>query len=339
MSQHPYFSVCICTHNPRRDYMQRVLNGLLQQTLAQEFWELIIIDNQSAVPVTDWINLTGFDRVAVVGEERLGLTYARLRAVQESLGEILIFVDDDNVLDYQFLEIAKRILDDKPFLGIIGGRCKGRYEVPPPDWCYRFLPYMAVIDHGVNHIWACHRHTYQPWFPCGAGMVIRREVALLYAGQVAADPVRQQYGRCGRVLSGSEDIDMVFTAINAEWAVGYFPKLVLRHLIPRERLRLGYWARLVYNAHRSAYHLMLSRKIHRRPRHWPLAYFSAVLQCILANEWHPLTWWLAIQVARGRYAAYRVFRRQKHEAARLKALAAQELEQQNRPANDPVQTT
>ncbi len=40
-------SVVISTHNPRMDYLARVLDALRQQTLAKDVWELVIIDNGS----------------------------------------------------------------------------------------------------------------------------------------------------------------------------------------------------------------------------------------------------------------------------------------------------
>ena len=44
-------SVLICTHNPRRDYLDQVLAALRAQTLPVAEWELIVVDNASARPV------------------------------------------------------------------------------------------------------------------------------------------------------------------------------------------------------------------------------------------------------------------------------------------------
>jgi hypothetical protein len=38
-------SVIICCHNPRIDYLLRVLKALSEQTLLKERWELLLIDN------------------------------------------------------------------------------------------------------------------------------------------------------------------------------------------------------------------------------------------------------------------------------------------------------
>ena len=44
-------SVVICTHNPRADYLKRTLESLRGQTLPQQKWELVVIDNGSAEPL------------------------------------------------------------------------------------------------------------------------------------------------------------------------------------------------------------------------------------------------------------------------------------------------
>ena len=40
-------SVVICTHNQRKDYLQRTLEALKAQTLPPAQWELLLIDNAS----------------------------------------------------------------------------------------------------------------------------------------------------------------------------------------------------------------------------------------------------------------------------------------------------
>jgi hypothetical protein len=44
-------SVVIPTHNPREDYLVRVLDALRQQTLPCEQWELVVVDNGSKQPL------------------------------------------------------------------------------------------------------------------------------------------------------------------------------------------------------------------------------------------------------------------------------------------------
>ena len=46
-------SVIVCTHNPRPDYLRRVLDALYAQTLPKTDWELILIDNANDMPLPD----------------------------------------------------------------------------------------------------------------------------------------------------------------------------------------------------------------------------------------------------------------------------------------------
>ena len=145
-------SVVIPTHNPRSDYLQRVLEGLRAQTLAQNAWELIVVDNGSREPLKagavkggkverlegydaeNCIDLSWHGNARIVREEELGLTFARLRGFAEAKGELIVMVDDDNVLAPDYLETAVRIARARPMLGAFGGKCLPEFEVEPPEW-------------------------------------------------------------------------------------------------------------------------------------------------------------------------------------------------------------
>src|SRR5438045_2554303 len=86
-------SVVICTHNPRPDYLRRVLEALRNQTLPKKQWELLLIDNASSEPVAGNWDLKWHPNARHIGEYELGLTPARLRGIKESCGELLVFVD------------------------------------------------------------------------------------------------------------------------------------------------------------------------------------------------------------------------------------------------------
>jgi glycosyltransferase involved in cell wall biosynthesis len=96
-------SVIVCTHNPRQEYLTRVLAALRVQTLPTAGWELLVIDNASKEPVAGRFDLSWHPHGRHVREDELGLTPARLRWIAEARAELLVFVDDDNVLDPDYL--------------------------------------------------------------------------------------------------------------------------------------------------------------------------------------------------------------------------------------------
>ena len=73
-------TVCLCTHNPRPDWVRQVLAALAAQSLDQRRWELLIIDNRSEPPLADLVDISGFSNAGITSEPRLGLGPARMRA-------------------------------------------------------------------------------------------------------------------------------------------------------------------------------------------------------------------------------------------------------------------
>ena len=67
----PTLSVIICTHNPRLDYLRRVLAALQNQTLSSGEWELVMVDNASHTPLSGTIDLSWHPQGRVVREENL----------------------------------------------------------------------------------------------------------------------------------------------------------------------------------------------------------------------------------------------------------------------------
>ena len=236
-------SVVICTHNPRREYLLRALEGLDAQTLAPERWSLLIIDNASNPEVLSWLDVERKVRPHVVREETLGLTAARLRAIHETRSPLLLFVDDDNVLAPDYLEQTLAINRQWPQLGVWGGQTLGEFEAEPADWTRRYWHWIGVRPL-ASDIWSNLLFELKS-VPVGAGMCVRREVADAYANLVENDPVRRALGRTGGQLIGSEDSDIAFTAVGLGFGKGVFRQMKLTHLIPKNRVEPSYLLRLI----------------------------------------------------------------------------------------------
>src|ERR1700687_841624 len=116
----PDLSVIICTYNPRPDYLRRTLNALKAQSLPRHRWELLLIDNASDIRLANHWDLSWHGRARHVREDDLGVTPARLRGIRESLGELLVFVDDDNLLARDFLERAVVTARRNPNVAVFG---------------------------------------------------------------------------------------------------------------------------------------------------------------------------------------------------------------------------
>lgn len=240
----PAVCAIICTHNARPDYFARCLTALRAQTLPPDRWDLLIVDNRSEPPVEGAVDLSWHPAARVVREDMLGLTPARLRGIRESCADLLVFVDDDNVLDADYLETALRLAEERRFLGAWSGHCRGEFEYPPPQWARRYFGNLCIRN--VNQdIWS-NLPRLPETMPYGAGLCVRQSVAAYYVKLHEDGRRRMQMDRTGKSLLSGGDNDLAACACALGLGVGVVAALKLTHLMPRERFTVDYHTRLAY---------------------------------------------------------------------------------------------
>ena len=263
----PALSVIICTHNPRSDYFGRTLDGLRGQSLSRERWELVVIDNRSDPSVLGRIDFSWHPQARVIREEKLGLTPARLHGIREVVGDLLVFVDDDNVLDADYLETALRIAEERPFLGSWSGQCRPEFEETPAEWTRRYWGNLVIREFAKDK-WS-NLPRLADTMPCGAGLCVRRNVALHYLHLNESGKRAVQFDRTGTSLMSGGDNDLAACACDLGQGVGLVSALKLTHLIPPMRLTEDYLARLAEGISFSAVLLDHDRGIQNEPRGLP----------------------------------------------------------------------
>ena len=238
-------SVIICTHNPRADYFARVLDGLRSQTLPLHKWELLIVDNASQVPVASSCDVSWHPTARHILERELGVAYARRRGIQEASADLIIFVDDDNVLDENYLAEAIKIGQEWPSLGAWGSGCiRGDFEVDPPVSLTKLRPWWLIPVREVSAPRWSNLASCEDAIPWCAGLCVRKEVGMAYS-QFCDQSSMQITSRQGASLFGGEDIEISFVCCNHGLGIGIFPALKLTHLIPKRRLTEDYLVRMM----------------------------------------------------------------------------------------------
>jgi glycosyltransferase involved in cell wall biosynthesis len=243
-------SVIIPTYNPDTIRLGQALTALKNQTFPLKQWELIIIDNNSSNHFAKELDLNWHPASKIVSETKQGLTYARIKGFSVACGEIIVMADDDNVLDKYYLQNVDGIFRDNPGLGSIGGKSIPRFESPPPEWLSPFYDSLALRDLGDTRLIDTWRNDYSAAAPIGAGMAIRRDALQAYiSAHDASTSVITD--RTATSLSSGGDNEINLAILKSGWAVGYFPELVLTHIIPAERMTIAYMAKLVFSINRS----------------------------------------------------------------------------------------
>lgn len=242
-------TVVICAHNPHPERLRRTLAGLRAQTLAPSEWECLLVDNISSPSIA--VETFSDDAPAglrILHEPLAGLSHARARGFSAAHGEIAVLVDDDNVLAKDYLADVLALFYRHPRVGVLGGKSQPEFQTPPAAWTTEFHSLLALRDLGDQPLISsglrptgARRNEYPVFAPIGAGMAIRRAAweAWLHS------PTRHLLSdRRGGELTSGGDNDIVLCAMRAGWEVGYFPTLILTHLIPPERTTADYLARL-----------------------------------------------------------------------------------------------
>lgn len=245
--------ICICTHNPNRQILTIVLQALANQTLSKDRYQVWIFDNVSDLPI-DLDDLSPLIKAKVtfklMSAPKLGLIYARQVAIEVTNSEWVVFVDDDNELDDNYLETVLELIENNPKIGCFGGKLLLPSKMKYPQWMEVMLPYLGIKDAGNEVLSGCVNY-WGEWEPPGAGFVIKREVLELFQRRLASLSNKFVLGRQGNSLLSAEDSMITRGAYELGLDCAYQPKLQLIHHIKPQRFAFLYLLRLLYDYGRS----------------------------------------------------------------------------------------
>jgi glycosyltransferase involved in cell wall biosynthesis len=253
VSPKPILTVLTCTHNPRPDVLGKVLDALRKQTLPVSQWEYLIVDNNSKPALQETILNQGRGLpMRIIREPRPGVAAARRRGTAEAAADTIVMVDDDNILDSDYLQAALQISQNEPSLGAFGGVARPLLESGnAKQWQRRLLGYLGVRDFG-SHVITSNRDQWGEWEPIGAGMVLRKEVARKFIEVMDDIPLAERLGHNGKGLLAGEDSLIARAAYRLGYSCSYQPRLRITHFIKRPRLKAGYLVRLLFGLGRSS---------------------------------------------------------------------------------------
>jgi glycosyltransferase involved in cell wall biosynthesis len=129
-------SVVIASYNGA-DYITRCLESLTTQSLEDNRFEVIVVDNNSTD--TTRSTVTGFiqdlSNFHLEVETRQGVSYARNKGIAEAKGKYVCFIDDDAYASDEWLEkILHSFEKITPVPAVIGGTILPYYISEKPGW-------------------------------------------------------------------------------------------------------------------------------------------------------------------------------------------------------------
>ncbi len=221
-------SAVICTRN-RATCLNKAIQSLVDQTLPQEQYEIIVVDNGSTDNTKAIIEgFEHFENLRYIYEPVLGLSQARNTGWQNACGKYVAYIDDDAIACPEWLERWGQTFDNvQPQPGSVGGKVIPVWEVERPTW----LPKqgedaLAVVDWGDQSKFLIEEHEHH----VGCNVAYPREILQGCGG------FNTNLGRKGTNLL-SNDENLVRSYIRQHnLGIYYDPEACVEHHIPGQRL-------------------------------------------------------------------------------------------------------
>lgn len=237
------YTVALCTHN-HADRLERTLADLPQVVPPRAPWEFLVIDNGSRDATPQLLASHHWPQgwqVRVVREDKLGLSNARNRAIAEARGEYIIFMDDDETADPEWLRAFERLVDTRR-PDAFGGRIRVLFEDERPNWLTdELLGFLGELDRAAT----ITRLTAQETSFFGGNFGFRLDIIDRVGGFDAL------LGRKGGINTGGEEVDFYHRLLAADMHVWWTPEAVIHHRIQASKLKRSYFLDLHYRMGRA----------------------------------------------------------------------------------------
>lgn len=252
-------SLIIATYNRSRQLLL-TLRSVAEQSAPPELWECVVVDNNSTDNTRDMVKAFSAGRprlnVKLVREYQQGLSYARNCGIDNSTGEYIAIIDDDERIGPDFIAAYIALFSAFDDAASAGGPIIAKYEGERPRWLSRYTerPIANPMYFGKTaRIFPKRR------IPGGGNMALRRSVVERYGA------FNTSLGRKGDTPTGGEEVDLFRRLAATGQKCYYVPHAVIYHIIPPEKLTREYFVNL-------AYHTGISqrRRAELRGRTWRL---------------------------------------------------------------------
>jgi glycosyltransferase involved in cell wall biosynthesis len=225
----PLVSIVICTYN-RAKSLKNTLDSIMTMSVPEDLsWEIIVVDNNSSdntKEIVEDFKIKTRLNVAYAFEEKRGLSNARNSGIREAKGEIIVFIDDDVIVDREWMgEIFKIVNSGKEY-----GMIFGQTRVYSPDLCRLST---KEVDHEETFEMPC-----SPWaVGNGNNMLIKRSTLdILGYFDISLG--------AGTKIGSAEDTDYVHRVLRSGMKIIYSPDLIVYHnhgkILPEEINRIRY---------------------------------------------------------------------------------------------------
>lgn len=232
-------TIAVCTYNRARLLRQTIDSMKRLSAPEHATWEVLIVDNNSDDETAEVIEgFAGDLPIRSAFEKRSGKSFAANTAVEAARGDVIIWTDDDVLVDREWLRAYARAIRAHPDVGIFAGPIEPWFEGDPPSWLQRAFSEVsnayAALDLGAEQVPLSHEA-----YPYGANMALKRALHVRRPFDTRIGP------HPGTLIRGEEMV--LVRELLAEGERGlWIPTARVRHFIPKDRQTIRYLRRYFF---------------------------------------------------------------------------------------------
>lgn len=236
-------SVVICSRNSSTRILS-TLEHLNRQRNIDFPWEILLIDNNSTdntgqVAVDIWEKYDNGVPLRVIPEPRLGTMYARTTGIESAHFRYLLYCDDDNWLNENYVKTAFDIIRQDDQIAVVGGRGKLEFEDvnKTPVWISQYEKNFGCGPQGIEdgdttNVKGC-------LYTAGA-ILDRAWLDKLYEFGFKSS----LRGRDGKTLAAGEDTELTYALKLIGGKLYYSSAMHFKHFMPVGRMNWEYLKKL-----------------------------------------------------------------------------------------------
>lgn len=255
MSAQPSISVVVATYK-RPDLIGSCLDALGSQTLPP--LEVIVVDQSPDTRTREVVASRSIHApIRYLHSDVAGVSLARNTGFRAAQGAVVAITDDDALPEPAWLEaLLRAFAASSPRPGLVGGRILPLWEGERPPWFPAAREYLLPIFDLEGEL----RPFPEGSLPMTVNVAIDRSVFERLGGfDESVGP------QTGWKISG-EDSLFAWRALEAGVPIWYQPDAVVRHRVPKERMRRGFLLERSFNEGTSLMHIEEKRGLLTRER-------------------------------------------------------------------------
>lgn len=235
-------SIIIPTHN-RADQLTVAIDSVVALRNEADF-DLVVVDNNSTDSTKEVVKSYG-SLATYMFEGSTAFTRARNTGAEKAIGDILLYLDDDVIVNPGSLKRIIDVFENYSDCGVIAGQVLPKFTKPPPKWaleCQANYNGWSLLSKGT-YPWLQHNFQEAPT-AVGPMMAIRRDVYEMIGG-FPPDTVGVETNRGDRSFSklyiGPGDGGLCVRVREAGLKIYYSSDISVYHVIPPLRFTLSFW--------------------------------------------------------------------------------------------------